>query len=283
MNKPKIIDAHAHLNFDAFKDDRADVITRTLAENVWLVNVGTKQKTSKEAVDLARVYKEGVYAIVGLHPVHTEKSFHDVKELGGEGKAFTSGEEVFDFSFYEELARLPEVVGIGECGLDYFHLNPESKAKQKTAFEAQLELSLLVKKPLMLHVRSSQTENAYTDVIDILKNKSKGSTAGNVHFFAGTKEEARAFLDLGFSLSFTGVVTFAKEYEALIDYVPLDRILVETDCPYVTPAPFRGQRNEPLYVLEVAKKIAEVKNVSVEEVGQKTTDNWCSSFGAKLK
>ena len=254
---PKYIDIHAHVNFSAFDADRDGVIKRALENETWMMNVGTQKDTSQSAVDLARKYPEGVYAAVGLHPIHTSKSYHDKDELGPEGNEFTSREEVFDYDFYKKLASDPKVLAIGECGLDYYRLEPETAAKQKESFIAQIELALELGKPLMLHIR-----NAYGEALEILR--ARPGARGDVHFFAGTLDEAREFLDLGFTLSFTGVITFARDYDEIIRNTPLDMILSETDCPYVAPAPFRGKRNEPSYVSEVVKKIAEIKNLDFE-------------------
>lgn len=262
----KFFDIHAHLNFSAYDADRDETAKRALDAGVFVINVGTQQDTSKSAVELAEKYETGMYAAIGLHPVHTGKSYHDEAELGEGGKAFTSRGETFDPAFYEELAKSKKVVAIGECGLDYFHLEGDSKEVQKEAFIAQIELANKVGKPLILHIR-----NAYQDAYDILKQYAK--VPADVHFFAGTVEEAKLFLDLGYSLSFTGVITFAKPYEEVVRFVPLDRIMSETDCPYVTPAPFRGKRNEPLYVQEVVKKVAEIKGEDFEKVRATLVEN----------
>lgn len=261
----RYIDCHTHVNFNAFAEDRDAVITRALENDVWMINVGTQKDTAKEAVMLAEKYDEGVYAIVGLHPVHTGKSYHDKQEIGEGGEEFTSRGEEFTEMNYEKLARHPKVVAIGECGLDYYHMEGDTKAIQEKAFRGQMELAQKVNKPLMLHIRNGNGEqgNAYTDALRILADYP--DVIGNVHFFAGTIEDAQAFLDRGFYISFTGVITFAKEYEELVKAVPMDRILSETDAPFVSPKPHRGKRNEPLYVQEVSKKICEIKGVSPEE------------------
>ncbi|MFA6050521.1 MAG: TatD family hydrolase [Candidatus Paceibacterota bacterium] len=267
----KFVDNHAHLNFNAFKDDLPEVLQRAKDADVLVVNVGTQQDTSVRAVEIAE-QNDGVYAIVGLHPVHTGKSFHDEKEIGEGGQEFTSRGEIFDYNFYKKLALNPKVVGIGECGLDYYRLEEDTKAVQKKAFEDQIRLSLETGKPLMLHIRE-----AYEDSIEILK--AHNVCKANVHFFAGSKEIAKQFLDLGCTLSFTGVITFAKDYEELVAYTPFDRILSETDCPYVAPKPYRGKRNEPAYVVEVVRKVAEIKKVSFEEAAEKLLKNSKVLFG----
>ncbi len=272
--KCNFVDIHAHLNFSAFDTDRDEVVKRALDVGVFVINVGTQQETSKSAVELAEKYEKGIYAAIGLHPVHTGKSYHDEAELGEGGKAFTSRGEIFDPFFYEELAKKEKVVAIGECGLDYFRLEEGTKEVQKKAFIAQIELANKVGKPLILHIR-----NAYQDAYEILKAHSK--VPADVHFFAGTVDEAKLFLDLGYSLSFTGVITFAKQYEELVRFVPLDRIMSETDCPYVTPVPYRGKRNESLYVQEVVKKIAEIKGEDFEKVCSILVQNAQKFFNLK--
>lgn len=277
---PKYIDIHSHVNFKAFDEDRDEVIARALDAGTWVINVGTQIDTSKKAVEMANQYAEGVYAIIGLHPIHTGASYHDEKELGEGGAEFTSRGESFDKDAYRELLSDPKVVAIGECGLDYFRMEEESIEKQKKAFIAQIELANEFNKPLMLHIRNNPEDNkhdAYSDALGILKEHSK--VKGDVHFFAGSLEVAQAFVDFGFTLSFTGVITFAREYEKIIKEIPLDMIMSETDAPYVTPVPYRGQRNEPLYVSEVVRKIAKIKDLPEEEVAQAIIVNAKRVFG----
>jgi TatD DNase family protein len=266
----KYFDAHTHAHFSAFKDDWREVIQRALDQGVGLINVGTQKDTSRVAVETAHAFLEGVYAAVGLHPVHTDKSFHDAQELGAtdDAKGFTSRGEQFDPAYYKELALDPKVVAIGECGLDYFRIEgniDEKKQRQKEAFEAQIALAQEVKKPLMVHCR-----DAFADLIDILAaHRGKfASEPGAIHFFTGTADDARKLLDLGFSFTFGGVITFARSYDEVLKMLPLDRILSETDAPYVSPEPYRGKRNEPAYVIEVVKKLAEIKGLDVEEMAK---------------
>lgn len=281
---PKYIDIHSHINFKAFDEDRSEVIRRALENNTWIINVGTQLETSKKAVEIANQYREGVYAIIGLHPIHTTASFHDEKELGEGGKEFTSRGEILDkknLESYRKLLKDKKVVAIGECGLDYYRCSEESIAKQKEVFIEQIKLANEFGKPLMLHIRNNEKAelvvgnhgmyNAYTDALEILKTYSK--VKGDVHFFAGTPEIAKAFIDFGFTLSFTGVITFTSDYDEVIKNTPLDRIMSETDSPYVAPVPYRGKRNEPLYVKEVIKKIALVKNLSEDEVASAVIAN----------
>jgi TatD DNase family protein len=273
---PKYIDIHSHINFKAFDEDRDEVIRRALANDTWVINVGTQADTSKKAVEIANQYQDGVYAIIGLHPIHTGASYHDEKELGEGGKEFTSRGEIFDKESYRELLKDKKVVGIGECGLDYYRCTPESMSKQKEDFIGQIELANEFGKPLMLHIRNNEkkeliegevgTPNAYIDALSLLKEHSK--VKGNVHFFAGSWEIAKAYIDFGFTLSFTGVITFTKDYDEVIKNTPLDMIMSETDSPYVAPVPYRGKRNEPSYVREVVKRIAEIKGLKEEQVAE---------------
>ena len=269
----KLIDVHTHVQFAAYEKDFKAVIERSLANGIWLVNVGTQKDTSKRAVDIAGNYKEGVYAVVGLHPIHTEKSHHDFQELGsGEtAKAFTSRGEEFDYEYYKELGSNPKVLAIGECGLDYYRLAEESKKRQADSFEIQISLAYELNKPLMIHCRE-----AFPDLIKLLKNnKSKLKTdyPGVIHFFGGTIDEAKELIDMGFYFSFGGVTTFTNNYDEAVKLVSLERILLETDAPYVAPIPFRGKRNEPAYVVYIAEAIAKILGVSKEEVAERTTDN----------
>ena len=258
----KFFDTHTHANFNAFKNDSQEVIERALKNGVWLVNVGSQASTSKRAVEMAQNYQEGVYAAVGLHPSHLE-------------------DESFDEKFYLDLAKNEKTVAIGECGLDYFRMKNEElriKNLQKEVFIKHIELAKKVNKPLIIHCRDS-----HEDLIKILNSKFSilNSPAGVMHFFTGNYEQAKQYIDLGFYISFSGVITFASEYEELVRKLPLDKILIETDAPYATPVPYRGQRNEPSYVIETAKKIAEIKNISLDETARQTTENAFVVFGLK--
>lgn len=292
MNKPTYIDIHAHTNFSIFDMDRAETVKRALDAGVWMINIGTQQDTSKKAIELSREFPVGVYAIVGLHPVHVNASYHDKEELGEEGKEFISRGEDFDVEVYrtmiteDRVRGKSKIVGIGECGLDFYRLPTEvERERQIKAFRAQIELALECDLPLMLHVRQ-----AYIEVLDILTEYKQKLTEGHFkgwgperlrgdcHFFAGTVTDAYNFLALGFHLSFTGVATFAKQYTELIEATPLDRIMSETDCPYVAPVPERGKRNEPAFVIHVAHKIAALKGGDPEAVKKQLVENAFNLF-----
>lgn len=257
--KAKYFDIHSHINFSAFDKDREEVIKRMQDEKVWAIAVGTDLKTSKEVINLANKYDE-VFATVGLHPDNDRK-------------------ELFILDDYKEFVKNKKVIAIGECGLDYFRLNGDEtdKKRQKENFIKQIEFALENDLPLMLHFRpSANTMDAYEDGLEILNSYKKecgDKLRGNSHFFAGDLNIAKKFLDIGFTLSFTGVITFAESYNEVIKYISLDMIMAETDCPFVAPFPHRGKRCEPIYVKEVMKKISEIKNEDYEKVRETLVDN----------
>ncbi len=249
----KYIDIHCHLNLEQFALDREEVIVRARAKEVGMIVVGTNLKTSRLAVKIAEENPD-IWAIVGLHPVEIPC-------------------EQFDFDIYKKLADHPKVVGIGECGFDYFRQGYENRSIQQEVFEKQIAIANEVKKPLMLHLRNGlqSHQNAYKDALDILKNHAK--VPGDAHFFAGNWEEGKQFLDLDFRLSFTGVITFARDYDEVIRNTPLNMIISETDSPFVAPLPNRGDRNEPAFVVEIAHTIASVRGETREKVLPHLIDN----------
>jgi len=268
-----LIDTHCHLNFSAFKEDADEVIKRTLKENYQMIIVGTQYDTSLRAISYAEKY-QGVYAAVGLHPVHLINQ--QIKEqVGGQVIEFTSRAERFDEEKYKKLALHKKVVAIGEIGLDYNEslLSKEYKKLQQEEFIKQIRFAKEIKKPIIIHNR-----NATQDILKILKNEYNNwnelnNLNGVAHFFSGSFEQASEFFKLGFLVSFTGVITFSPMYELLIRKLPLEKIMVETDAPYVSPLPYRGKRNEPLNVKFIAQKIADIKGLSFEEVAMQTTQN----------
>ncbi len=270
----KYFDAHTHVNFVAYKDDRDEVIQRALEQGVGMNVVGTQIDTSREAVALAEAHSH-IWATIGLHPVHTAKSYHDEKELGEGGKEFTSRGEQFDAVAYEALGKSERVIAIGECGLDYYRVEENTKDTQIKAFIEHIELANKLQKPLMLHIR-----NAYEDALEVLKAHTK--VQGDVHFFAGDWETAKKFLDIGFTLSFTGVVTFTHDYDEVVKNTPLDMMLSETDAPYITPVPFRGKRNESSYVPYIVKAIAGIRGEDEELVRAQLLANAARVFSIQL-
>jgi TatD DNase family protein len=275
----KFFDAHTHVQFDAYLLDWKETINRAIEKGIGMINVGTQKKTSEKAVNLIYEYEKinpnaenMIFATVGLHPIHTFKSYHDKNELKDENEFESS----FDYDFYKNLAQDQKVVGIGECGLDYFRIEDKNKKyKQIEVFESQIQLSKEIKKPLMIHCRA-----AYLDLIKILKNNKSNlnNPSGIVHFFSGTKKDAKELLNLGFYFTFGGVITFSRDYDEVIKFIPDDKILSETDAPYVAPVPYRGKRNEPLYVIEVIRKLSELKNKKFENFNFQILNNIRSVF-----
>lgn len=244
---PKYFDIHSHLNFHQYDADREEVIKRLEETDTATIVVGTDYESSKWAVDLADK-NDRIYACIGIHPVDQTKDS--------------------DISLFSDLVKNPNVVAIGECGLDFFHQDKEKDfERQKKLFIEQIEFALEHDKPIMIHSR-----DAYEDLLEILepiKQIHAEKLRGDVHFFAGSVEVAKRFINIGFTLSFTGVITFTRDYDEVIKSIPLEWIMSETDAPYVAPAPYRGKRNEPSYVQEVVKKIAEIRGEDLETV-QKT-------------
>ena len=271
-------DTHTHVNFSAFsakggsasggKDDTDATIKRALDSHTWMINVGTQVDTSKAAVELASKYPQGVFAAIGLHPVHTWQQMLDEEE-----SHFKSRAEVFDEAKYEKLLN-NKVVAVGECGLDYYRVSKDSNqeaviSKQKSEFIKQINFAKEHKLPMTIHCR-----DAYNDLLEILKSEYSGLPAV-IHSFTDTWETAKKFLDQGYYIAFNGILTFDKigRLAEVVSKMPFDKLLVETDAPYLTPPPFRGKRNEPAYVKYVVAKIAEIRGRSSEEMASRTFEN----------
>jgi len=259
----RYIDIHCHLDFSDYDKDREEIFARMNKREVGAITIGTDLESSRKAVEITGQNKN-VWACVGVHPAPSP--------LQGEGW----GEVEVEFT---KLVTNPKVVAIGECGLDYFRIKgEEDKIRQQKLFKQQIEFALKHDKPLMLHCR-----NSYDDVLEILGSYKTEKLRGNAHFFAGKVEQAKRFLDLDFSVSFTGVITFAHDYDEIIKYLPLDKIMSETDAPFVTPVPHRGKRNEPAYVVEVVKRVAEVKGIDIEIIKVKLLENAIRVFKLKIE
>ena len=263
-----IIDTHSHLNFNAYKKDRDQVIQKTLDQDIWMINVGSKYETSKKAVEIAQKY-DGVFAAVGLHPIYTASEFVKIKTDPEEGD-FVAQEEKFDKEKYLELAKSDKVVAIGEIGLDYYY-RPKTKGrlqsfkeKQKQVFQEQLELAKELNLPVILHCRM-----AHQDLIEQLE---RTKVKGVIHCFTGTWEDAEKYLDLGLHLGINGIL-YKMDLEEVIKKAPLEKILVETDCPYLTPPEAKTFRNEPIFIKHIIKKIAEIKGEDYEKVESITFSN----------
>lgn len=286
-----LFDSHAHAHFHAYKDDSDEVIKRALDKDVEMILVGTQIDTNRKAIEIAERF-DGVWASVGLHPVHLEEGYFDPNEnppivppggtVGAMGTttgqpAFRRRAEVFDKEKYKELAlSSKKVVAIGETGLDYYRLEGDesyqeaAKEKQRQVFREQAELAAELDLALIVHCRE-----AHGEILEILKSiKAKHPDLhGVIHCFTGTPEEGQRYLDFGFYVSFPGIITFAKDWDEFIRAMPLEKVLVETDCPYLTPVPYRGKRNEPAYVEFTARHLADIRGVSFEEVAAVTTNN----------
>ncbi len=252
-----LFDTHVHLNADQYEEDLEEVIDRARKDKVDnMVVVGFDRKTINRAMELVEKY-DFLYAAVGWHPV-------DAIDMTDE-----------DLAWIEDLASHEKVVAIGEMGLDY-HWDKSPKDVQKEVFRKQIRLAKKVKLPIVIHNR-----DATADVVEILKEEDAKEVGGIMHCFTGSLEVAKECMEMNFYISFGGPVTFknAKKPKEVVKEIPMDMLLIETDCPYLTPHPYRGKRNEPAYVRLVAEQVAELKNVTVEEIAEKTTANAKKLFG----
>ncbi|MBI4433663.1 TatD family hydrolase [Candidatus Uhrbacteria bacterium] len=306
-DRPFLIDAHAHINFSAYKDDASEVIARAESERIWMIAVGSQIDTSRRAIAYAERYPH-IWAAVGLHPMHLIDTVVDEQEVdaaehiakGGAGVItpglspriqFRTRQELFDVNVYRELAAHPKVVAIGECGLDRYRVPPgedpdEVFRHQEEAFRQQIMLAQEVGLPLIVHVR-----DAHEETIQLLESMRTGwreePSFGLIHCYTGTWDQAQRYLALGFNISFTGIITFrptrtqtvlAEELWRTVRGVPLDRLHVETDCPYLAPEPHRGQRNEPRFVRHVAERVAALRDAAVEQVALASVENTVRLF-----
>jgi TatD DNase family protein len=253
-----LVDTHVHLNMEAFDGDRESVVHRAAEAGVeWMLDVGTDLRSSKKALILSEQF-QAVFAAAGIHPHEAVKATpSDLDEI-------------------KSLSRHPKILAIGEIGLDY-HYNFSPRDVQKKRFSEQLELALSIGKPVVIHVRE-----AMADALEILDCFSIKQWKGVFHCFGGGEEDVSRVLEMGFYISFTGVVTFRdfKKYD-LIRLVPEERLLVETDAPYMTPVPFRGRRNEPAMITYSARKMAETVGLPVDPFCVRTTQNANALFRAE--
>lgn len=267
-----LVDTHAHLNFAAYKNDVEEVIKRTLAGGVFMINVGSQYSTSRRAMEMAQNYENGVWAAVGLHPIHLVKRKVNPDDSEFNENDFETAGEKFDYQKYLELAKHPKVVAIGEMGLDYHHFEEgdnveELKQKQKETFLEGIKLANEIEKPMIIHCW-----DAYGDLLEILTSNPINKK-GVIHSFIGGYKTARKFTNLGYKIGLNGVVTYADDFNRLIKEVGLKDIVLETDCPYLAPIPHKGKRNEPLFVKLVADKVAHIKQILADEVAQETSMN----------
>lgn len=250
-----LVDSHAHIQLSQFDRDRHDVLQRAQSAGIeQILVVGFDLKTSQQAVELA-MNTENLWATVGMHP-------HDAKDLTNTA-----------MDTFQRLADHPKVIALGEMGLDYYRdLSPRSI--QKTAFEQQLDLAEELDMPIIVHNRE-----AYHDILPILRSR-KGRISGVLHCFSGDVDIMKQTLDIGFHIGIGGPVTYKKsdDLQTVAKQVPANRLLIETDCPWLAPQFRRGKRNEPSYVISVAERIAELRGTPAEEIGQITTQNFVTLF-----
>ncbi len=252
----KFIDSHAHLDDERFDEDREELINSMQENGIEAVlNPGADLKTSRAAVALADKYPF-IYAAVGCHP-------HDSKFMDDD-----------TMNIFRELAKNKKVLGIGEIGLDYYYDNSDRET-QKIWFREQIRLAKELDLPYIVHDR-----DAHEDIIRIMKEEHHTGTRGILHCYSGSVEMTREFMKLGFYISLGGPVTFkkAKTPKMVAKEVPMERLLIETDSPYLAPEPFRGKRNEPKFVKYVAEEIAGIREVTVSEIAEKTKENFKRLF-----
>lgn len=257
------IDIHSHLNLEPLSENQEAILQRMREDGIGTITVGTGMETSKMAIEIAEANPDICWATVGFHPC-------DGHVPDGES----------DWDEMEQLASHAQVVAIGETGLDYFRdQSVEIKTTQTGIFKKHIELAAKVNKPLMLHVRASKgTDDAYYDALEILKSEQYSGRA-NFHFFSGSKQCMLDIIDAGFTVSVDGPITFVNEYDEMIITCPIDKIMIETDAPFAAPVPYRGKTCEPWMVVEVAKKIAELKEVDLETLRVQLLENSKTFFG----
>jgi TatD DNase family protein len=272
----KFFDSHSHLQFPVYDADRDSVVGRMKKDGVGTIIVGTNFNTSSAAVSLAENLGDNFYSAISVHPAHVFSPHHDKNE-----QTTPPLEEMFDASIFSALLlKSKKIVAVGECGLDYFHLKDdpsfkEIRARQLENFSKQIAFARNNKLSLIIHSRA-----AHADTLAIMKDGAAADAGGVMHCFSGTVSEAKEYLKLGFYISLTCAVTYAPRknetenpLQKVARYVPLDRLLVETDSPYLPPAELRGARNEPANVISAVKKIAELRGIGADAVAEATSEN----------
>jgi TatD DNase family protein len=277
----KYFDTHCHIQYTQYDADRNEVVQRLQEAEVGGLIVGVDAESSEQAIELVRKISENLtlsekndtqaskfFASVGLHPNDTDQGF--------------------DVERFEKMLQQPEVSAVGECGLDYYRPSDAEAVKkiQKEIFEQQIQLAVKYDKPLMIHSRPSKgTQDAYHDTIDMLTSKKREygeRLRGDMHFFVGGVEEAKKFIELDFSMSYTAVLTFTHDYDEVVRYIPLSHLLSETDSPFIAPASKRGNRNEPAAVIDVISAFARIRGEDEEIVRQAILQNSCQKLSFSL-
>ena len=273
------IDTHCHLNFNDYKEDALEIAKKTLSEDTEMIVVGSMLRTSARAVDFAEKFSKGVYSAIGLHPCHLINQTVENEKDESDKYRFITQAEVYREEDYQKLIDSSnKVIAIGEIGLEYFRLPDDKKELekikelQKQVFKKQLNLAKKNNLPIIIHCREAH-DDLYSILYDFVEGKTLSEDWGVIHCFSGDYELAKKYNSLGLKISFTGLITFANQWDEVIKKIPLEKIMVETDSPYLSPIPYRGKRNEPLNVKEVVKKIAELKGLEVDEVAKITYNN----------
>jgi len=281
------IDSHCHLQLAAYDLDREAVIEKCRASGIGVIVVGTNKETSAAAVKLAEAHETGVWASIAVHPGHVYAPHHDRLEVAAPPK-----EEFFDEKYFAALASSPKVVAIGETGLDYYRLVETSEQpvafiikRQQENFLKHIAFSKKKKLPLIMHVRDNGNGEAYTDALTVLRREFAAPIHGVMHCFGGSLVEAKQCLELGLHLGIGGIVTFAPRkgqtenpLAEVVRSMPLDKLLLETDAPYISPLPKRGERNEPANVLIIAQKVAILRGDNVENILKTAANNAVQLF-----
>jgi TatD DNase family protein len=265
--EPRYFDIHSHITFKDYDQDLPEVLKRMEEDGVYTMTVGVDKASSEEAVAFAQG-KENFFATIGLHPTDTV-------------------EETFSEAEYKALVANPKVVAIGECGIDYYRIElgvqSQEKKRQWREFEKHVEFAVKYDKPLMIHCRPSKgTVDAYEEMADYLSARKREygeKLRGNMHFFVGNPAVAKRFYGIGFTTSFTGVLTFTHDYDEVVREAPLNMLMTETDAPFAAPAPFRGRRNEPSYVKYVVEAIARIRGIDSEVAREASVSNAKRVFG----
>lgn len=283
-----LVDSHCHLNFINFRDDAKSIADSFLRDNYAIISVGAQESSSRVAVSFAKTFDRGVYAAVGLHPIHLYEEMVETFQIDGKEQTFGTAAETFDKEKYRELVKSSDKIkAIGEVGLDYYYFDGKSaddiavwRANQVAALKGFISLADELDLPLIFHCRGTKEDqySAYDDLLAIIRGEIEAgkNISGVVHCFGGNLKQAEEFILLGLYIGITGIVTFkngAEELRKVVEVAPLEKLLIETDAPFLAPDPYRGKRNEPKYVELVARKIAEIKDLSFDQVSVATTQN----------
>ena len=255
-----LVDSHAHLDLPEFDNDRSEVIKRAKESGIdCILTIGINSESCSKAIELADSY-DFIYASIGIHP-------HDAKDVNEN-----------TYTVLKSLANNKKVLAFGEIGLDFCR-NLSPKGIQIKRFREQINLANELKLPVIIHNR-----DAHKETLEILKEEGAKNLGGIIHCFSGNYSMAKSCIDMGFYISIPGTITFPKavELQEIVKKLPLSKIMIETDCPFLTPVPYRGKRNEPSFVRYVAEKIASLKDTSLEEVAEITSQNFRSLFASSL-